>query len=68
MSLPETLDVQAALIYFHAYMYGPYKGRVRLFRQRGMGKGERHPSVAHSGWRSRLRTAGRRACPTSNSR
>lgn len=23
MSLPETLDVQAALIYFHAYMYGP---------------------------------------------
>ena len=36
MSLPETLDVQAALIYFHAYMYGPYKGRVRLFRQRGL--------------------------------
>ena len=36
MPLPETLDVQAALIYFHAYMYGPYKGRVRLFRQRGL--------------------------------
>ncbi len=36
MSLPETLDVQAALIYFHAYMYGPYQGRVRLFRQRGL--------------------------------
>ena len=36
MPLPKTLDVQAALIYFHAYMYGPYKGRVRLFRQRGL--------------------------------
>ena len=36
MTLPETLDVQAALIYFHAYMHGPYKGRVRLFRQRGL--------------------------------
>ena len=36
MPLPETLDVQAALIYFHAYMHGPYKGRVRLFRQRGL--------------------------------
>ena len=36
MSLPETLDVQAALIYFHAYMYGPYRGRVRLFQQRGL--------------------------------
>ena len=36
MPLPETLDVQAALIYFHAYMYGPYRGRVRLFRARGL--------------------------------
>lgn len=36
MPLPETLDVQAALIYFHAYMYGPYRGRVRLFRLRGL--------------------------------
>ena len=23
--LPDTLDVRAALIYFHAYMYGPYR-------------------------------------------
>ena len=36
MALPGTLDVQAALIYFHAYMYGPYRGRVRLFRARGL--------------------------------
>ena len=36
MPLPEELDVQAALIYFHAYMYGPYQGRVRLFRLRGL--------------------------------
>ena len=36
MPLPETLDVQAALIYFHAYMYGPYTGRIRLFRMRGL--------------------------------
>ena len=30
------LDVQGALIYFHAYMYGPYRGRARLFRLRGL--------------------------------
>lgn len=36
MSLPSELDVQGALIYFHAYMYGPYKGRARLFRLRGL--------------------------------
>ena len=30
------LDVQGALIYFHAYMYGPYQGRARLFRLRGL--------------------------------
>ncbi len=30
------LDVQGALIYFHAYMYGPYRGRARLFRQRNL--------------------------------
>ena len=34
--LPDTLDVRAALIYFHAYMYGPYRGRLRLFRDRGL--------------------------------
>ena len=30
------LNVQGALIYFHAYMYGPYRGRARLFRLRGL--------------------------------
>ena len=25
-----------ALIYFHAYMYGPLRGRVRLYEQRGL--------------------------------
>ena len=34
--LPDTLDVRAALIYFHAYMYGPYRGRLRLSRDRGL--------------------------------
>ncbi len=34
--LPDTLDARAALIYFHAYMYGPYQGRLRLFRDRGL--------------------------------
>ncbi len=34
--LPATLDVRAALIYFHAYMYGPYQGRLRLFKDRGL--------------------------------
>lgn len=34
--LPDTLDVRAALIYFHAYMYGPYRGRLRLFKDRGL--------------------------------
>lgn len=34
--LPDTLDVRAALIYFHAYMYGPYQGRFRLFRDRNL--------------------------------
>lgn len=36
MPLPPELDVQGALIYFHAYMYGPYQGRARLFRRRGL--------------------------------
>ena len=34
--MPDDLDVQGALIYFHAYMYGPYPGRARLFRLRGL--------------------------------
>ena len=33
MPLQSELDVQGALIYFHAYMYGPYQGRARLFRK-----------------------------------
>ena len=33
---PDVLDVQGALIYFHAYMYGPYRGRARLFRLRNL--------------------------------
>ena len=36
MSVPSELDIQGALIYFHAYMYGPYQGRARLFRLRGL--------------------------------
>lgn len=36
MPLQNDLDVQGALIYFHAYMYGPYQGRARLFRLRGL--------------------------------
>ena len=36
MPLPTILDVQAALIYYHAYMLGPYQGRIRLFRRRGL--------------------------------
>ena len=36
MPAESELDVQGALIYFHAYMYGPYQGRARLFRLRGL--------------------------------
>ena len=36
MPSQDVLDVQGALIYFHAYMYGPYRGRARLFRLRGL--------------------------------
>ena len=35
-ALPDVLDAQGALIYFHAYMYGPYQGRARLFRLRNL--------------------------------
>lgn len=34
MPVPQSLDVYMALIYFHAYMYGPLRGRVRLYEQR----------------------------------
>lgn len=36
MPIPQSLDVYMALIYFHAYMYGPLRGRVRLYDQRGL--------------------------------
>lgn len=36
MPLPEHIDVEAALIYFHAYMYGPLHGRRRLFDRQGL--------------------------------
>ena len=36
MTLPDDLDVEKALIYFHAYMYGPLRGKVRLYTARGV--------------------------------
>ncbi len=36
MPLPQSLDVYNALIYFHAYMYGPLRGKIRLYRHRGL--------------------------------
>lgn len=36
MPLPGSLDVHMALVYFHAYMYGPLRGKVRLYRDRGL--------------------------------
>ena len=36
MPIPASLDVYMALIYFHAYMYGPLRGRVRLYENRGL--------------------------------
>ena len=43
MPLPESLDVENALIFFHAYMYGPLQGKLRLYRAR-----ELHPRMAMS--------------------
>ena len=43
MPLPESLDVYNALIYFHAYMYGPLRGKIRLYKHRGL-----HPRMAMS--------------------
>ena len=43
MPLPESLDVENALIFFHAYMYGPLQGKMRLYRARGL-----HPRMAMS--------------------
>ena len=36
MPLPSSLDVYNALIYFHAYMYGPLRGKIRLYKDRGL--------------------------------
>ena len=30
MPLPNELDIENALIFFHAYMYGPLRGKLRL--------------------------------------
>lgn len=43
MTLPDDLDIEMALIYFHAYMYGPLRGKVRLYSARGV-----RPRVAMS--------------------
>lgn len=36
MSLPLDLDIEKALLFFHAYMYGPLRGKTRLFEARGV--------------------------------
>ena len=36
MSVPSSLDVYMALVYFHAYMYGPLPGKMRLYQDRGL--------------------------------
>ena len=36
MTFPDDLDIEMALIYFHAYMYGPLRGKVRLYSARGV--------------------------------
>jgi len=44
MPLPDTLDVEAALIYFDAYMYSPLPGKMRMFERRGL-----HPRITMPG-------------------
>ena len=44
MALPATLDVEAALIYFDAYMYSPLPGKMRMFERRGL-----HPRITMPG-------------------
>ena len=34
--LPNDLDIEMALIFFHAYMYGPLRGKMRLYSARGV--------------------------------
>jgi hypothetical protein len=33
---PTNLDFEKALMFFHAYMYGPLQGKLRLYRARGV--------------------------------
>ena len=44
MALPEQLDVEAALIYFDAYMFSPLPGKMRMFERRGL-----HPRITMPG-------------------
>ena len=44
MVLPAQLDVEAALIYFDAYMYSPLPGKMRMFERRGL-----HPRITMPG-------------------
>lgn len=36
MPVPADLDIENALIFFHAYMYGPLRGKLRLYKARDM--------------------------------
>ena len=36
MTFPDDLDIEKALIFFHAYMYGPIRGKMRLYSARGV--------------------------------
>ena len=36
MTFPDDLDIEKALIFFHAYMYGPVRGKMRLYTARGV--------------------------------
>ena len=36
MAFSGSLDAYMALVYFHAYMYGPLQGKSRLYRDRGI--------------------------------
>jgi hypothetical protein len=37
--LPNNLDFEKALMFFHAYMYGPLQGKLRLYAARGIPPG-----------------------------
>lgn len=41
---PTDLDFEKALMFFHAYMYGPLQGKLRLYSARAV----RHPGAAMS--------------------